>query len=278
MVTHVMKHDLARKIEHSKADYIESWLQGMQEQPGNPFEVHIERFGSARAFLASNLAEIGIFNRVIGLSPKDMVLLDDIIDFYHDHGIIGYRIGINPYYSTPEFLAHLAKRGLYQSLFQTNLFCLPTLDLPSHPSNVEVRQIGSNEADIFANLYVEGFRQELSRVPETTLKRLGESTKVLYEQLGWRLYIVSVDDVPGGVGLLYIQDSIASLAGGATAPAFRNQGCQTATIRQRILAAAQAGCSLVVGQSGIGTVSQHNMERVGMNVAYTRVIWTERVS
>ncbi len=38
--------------------------------------------------------------------------------------------------------------------------------------------------------------------------------------------------------------------------------------------AAHAECTLLVAQTEVGTVSQHNMERADMRIAYIRAIWT----
>ena len=34
-------------------------------------------------------------------------------------------------------------------------------------------------------------------------------------------------------------------------------------------------CRIVVGCAGIDTISQHNLEKMGLRVAYTKAIWTE---
>lgn len=46
-----MTRDVALQLEQSKGDHIESWLQGMQEQLGNPFGVEILQMKNARALL-----------------------------------------------------------------------------------------------------------------------------------------------------------------------------------------------------------------------------------
>ena len=37
----------------------------------------------------------------------------------------------------------------------------------------------------------------------------------------------------------------------------------------------QLGCELIVGQARFGSISQNNMERAGMKIAYTKAIWTK---
>jgi hypothetical protein len=42
--------------------------------------------------------------------------------------------------------------------------------------------------------------------------------------------------------------------------------------------AADAGCDLIAAQTGNGTASQRNMERLGMRVAYTKAEFYRRLA
>jgi hypothetical protein len=97
--------------------------------------------------------------------------------------------------------------------------------------------------------------------------------KGLYGRPGWHLYLACVEKTPAGTALLHVQDQTASFPAATTIPSFRGRGCQSALLRQRMVDAVRAECILLVGQTGVGTVSQHNMERVGMKIAYTKAIW-----
>jgi hypothetical protein len=95
----------------------------------------------------------------------------------------------------------------------------------------------------------------------------------LYSRPGWHLYLAFVEEAPAAVALLHIQDQIVSLVAAATVLQFRGRGCQAALLQQRIVDADDAGCTLLVTQTRVGTASQRNMERAGMRVAYTSTIW-----
>ena len=75
-----------------------------------------------------------------------------------------------------------------------------------------------------------------------------------------------------------MRDGMASLAGGATLPEMRQRGCQSAMLQHRILVAAQAHCSLIMGHANVGSTSQNNMERLGLRIAYTEVSWMRGAS
>jgi hypothetical protein len=264
-----MTHDLALQLEQSKGDHIESWLQAMQEQPGNPFGVDILQIGNIRAFVARALPEMGLFNQVIGLGPMEKEHLHEIIQFYRAHGMEQYRLEVNPYNASPDFLAYLAMHGFYQSSFEAYLCGVVSTDFPPTSNTVIIRDVTSSNLDLFADIHMEGFREALSHFSEDARSLYRESTKVLYQLPGWHLYLAYVNDIPSAMGMLYIRNGKALLAGGATMSHMRRQGCQTALLCHRVLAAAQAQCSLIIGQTSVGSASQHNMEHVGMRIAYT---------
>jgi hypothetical protein len=264
-----MTRDLALRLEQSKGDHIESWLLGMKEQSGNPFGVDILRRGKTRVFVARNLQEIGLFNLVIGFGSQDKGYLGEIMQLYRDHGVEQYHVEINPYHVSPDFLTSIAEYGLSLSRFETYLYGPAPLE-PAFPSDpVTIREVAPSELELFADIHVEGYQEALARVPEKTLKLYRECTKVVYQRPGWCLYLAWMNALPAGMGMLYMQDGVALLAGGATLPHLRKHGCQTALLRHRILTAARAQCTLVVAQTNVGSSSQQNMEKLGMRTAYT---------
>jgi hypothetical protein len=268
----IMTQELSDRIEQSKADYIESWMQGMREQPGNPFGVAIQHFGRARAFAARNLAHVGLFNRMIGIGPEHAAQLDDIIRFYEVQGV-PYRIDINPYHVSPELLTGLADYGFHESMFQSMLYGVPSTVPLDLPPSVVIEDVSFERLVCFVDVYMHGF-QEALHGQGSEVKLLASALEVLYGRAGWQFCLVSVDEKPASIGLLYVWDGIASLAGGGTIPSFRNRGCQTVTLAQRLALAAESNSTLIVGQAEAGSVIQTNMERMGMRTAYTRAIWT----
>jgi len=268
----IMTQEQSDRIEQSKADYIESWMQSMREQPGNPFGIAIQHFGRARAFAARNLAHVGLFNRVIGIGPEHTAQLDDIVRFYELQGV-PYRIDINPYRVSTDLLAGLVDYGFHESMFQSMLYGVPSVVPLELPPSVTIQDVTFERLERFVDVYMHGF-QEALHGQGSEVGLLGSALEVLYGRAGWQFSLVSVDEKPASIGLLYIQDGVASLAGGATIPSFRNRGGQTVTLAQRFALAAEANCNLIVGQAEAGSVIQTNMERIGMRIAYTRAMWT----
>jgi len=74
-----------------------------------------------------------------------------------------------------------------------------------------------------------------------------------------------------GAGLVIPEHRIFAVCGAGTLAEFRGRGLQTALLRARLAAAAEAGCEYAVVVTQGGTVSQRNCERLGFCVAYSKV-------
>lgn len=75
----------------------------------------------------------------------------------------------------------------------------------------------------------------------------------------------------GGAGLR-IADGIAQFAGAATASKHRRHGVQAALLAARIADSATAGCDVAVITTQPGSASQHNAQRQGFDLLYSRAL------
>jgi hypothetical protein len=271
MQTPIMTDEQAQRIVHGEVAYVDSWLESMKEQFGDSFGVQIGRFGNAFGFVAQGIPDHYIFNRVIGLTTQDEKFLDDILKWYSKYGV-PCQIDLSPHQAHDNLFVSLAKHGLYPSQFYTVLYGTPSPDMPLLPPHITVREVRQEELDLFSNLHAQGFF-EAHEGSNASTRLVGESMKGLYGRPGWHLYLAFVEEIPAATAVLYIQDQIASLSADSTVPQFRGRGCHTALIQQRIAHAARSDCDLVITRTEVGTVSQRNMERVGMHIAYTRPTW-----
>jgi hypothetical protein len=82
--------------------------------------------------------------------------------------------------------------------------------------------------------------------------------------------------VNAAMAALSIRDGIGFLNVGATLPASRDHGLHTALTAWRVADAAQAGCELVIGETGFGTTSHLHMHRCGMALACNDLIWQDQ--
>lgn len=264
---HVMNVELAKRLEQSEIDTMYSRLKTLQEQENNPMGIDIQTFGSAMAFSAKGIPGPS-FNTVKGVTFTDKKEIDEIIDYYKKQDI-PCHFEITPAHSTPELFEYLSQKGFYQTDFHTTLYGDVTKNTISN--EVIVRDLEEYEFHLFGDIYVKSFG-----MPTFTIDGVSQNNKVLYGKDGWRFYLALIENTPAAIGVLYANKGVASLAASATLPHLQGKGCQTALLKHRMNAAKQLSCELVVGQARFGSISQNNMERSGMKIAYTKAIWTKR--
>jgi GNAT superfamily N-acetyltransferase len=103
-----------------------------------------------------------------------------------------------------------------------------------------------------------------------------DAIRVLVGQPNYRCFLAFIDGTAAGLGILHIKNGAASMANGMTLPEFRGRGVQTALLYHRMRIAAEAGCSLMVSQCQAGSISQRNQQRIGFQIAGTKVWWVRR--
>ncbi|MHC2831585.1 MULTISPECIES: GNAT family N-acetyltransferase [Bacillus] len=263
----IMTLNAAQEIENAEIHMLSSRLKALQALAENPMQVQMKKFGSATAF-SSKIIAGPAFNTVKGITNTDE--LDEIISYYQSLQI-PCRFEITPAQGTAELFQYLSQKGFYQSSFHTALYSIPREDPSLLPANISVRQLKENEFHIFADIYVRGFN-----MPSFTKDGVRQNNEILYNKPGWHFFIAEFQNTPASIGVLYINNGVASLAASATLPEFQRKGCHTALIQKRIETAIEFNCNLIVGQARFGSSSQNNMERAHMKIAYTKSIWTAK--
>ncbi|MBE4909277.1 GNAT family N-acetyltransferase [Bacillus luteolus] len=263
----VLTNDLAIKIEKSEIDCLYSRLSAIQARVGNPMGVSIEKFGQATAFSVKNIPGPA-FNTVKGLSAGDEDYIEDILNFYKEKDI-PVRFELPPAQVSKELLSYLSKKGFLQTDFHSSLYSALDTECEEGDELIHVRELDKSEYDLFGELYIQGFQ-----MPSFLKSAIAENNEVLYNIDGWKFYLATFEKESAGIGVLFHKDGIATLAAATTVPEYRNKGVQTALLKGRINQAIRQNCNLVVGQARYGSISQNNMERVGLKIAYTKAIWT----
>lgn len=266
----IVTKELATRIEQSEVDFWASRLASVQQYDHNPLGIEIRRFDEATAFKVRALPD-PMLNRILGLAPESVGLLAGILSWYREDNM-HCRFDITPFHHGEELSRCLTERGFYQSGFFTVLYGVPHSASPSPSHRVAVRRFDTLDPDLFVDLKV-----RMSNVSREDWGYWHSIMKLEFAHPEWRCYVAFVDGSPAGIGALFIRNGIASLASDGTLEEFRGHGCQTALLHARIVHAAAAKCELVVAQASPGSVSQRNIERVGLQTAYTKAVWTEYV-
>lgn len=264
-----MTRQLAQRIEQNDIDYSLSRLEGMQQAEGNPLRIEIKRYGNLNAIMIVNWPNFWYGNKVLGLDPSSEIYLAEIIDLFAGHHL-NYRFEIMPGNLNSSLASRLHKLGFCQMGFNTAVYGVPSL-ITKTPLNeqIKVRKVQPNEIELFLDLYQDGF--ELPRLNtkgrEAVLSWFKKAKSNLY------LCIAHIDDLPAGVGILYMENGIGLLADATTLPNFRGRGCHSAMIHHRIEQAEKQNCDLLTSFVEFGSTSHLNLEKAGLRVAYTKSIW-----
>jgi hypothetical protein len=264
-----MTRQLAQRIEQIDIDYSLSRLGGMQDAQGNPLGVEIKRYGNVNAFLIEKWPNFWYGNKVLGLEPSSEIYLDEIMDLFAGHNL-SFRFEIMPGNLNSSLASRLHKLRFGQMGFNTAVYGQPSLaEKPSAKQQVKVSEVKQNEIDVFLDLYQDGFALPRlnNKEKDAVLSWLQRAKSSLY------LCIAHVEDVPAGVGILYMENGIGLLADATTLPDFRGKGCHTSMIQHRIIQAEKHNCDLLTSFVEFGSTSHLNLERAGLRVAYTKSMW-----
>lgn len=263
----VLSQALAARIRQSEIDYVTSRISSIRERGGNPEGAEIVSFGQATAYYIKTMPW-SVFNCVKGITDEDEGYLENIVQYYREKER-AFQIDIDPVHCSSKLMKRLAECRLYQNGFHSVLYGLPGQEVPGLPSGISIKEVkNAEDFDSYAEIHCVGSGMPLSAKQHFINNNIG-----LLHRPGWRLFLASIDNEPAGVAVMHISGSIASCTLAATAPQFRNRGIQSALLHRRMYEARQAGCELVAAQAGFGSTSQHNMERAGFQMAWTRAVW-----
>jgi hypothetical protein len=264
----ILTIDLAKEIEQGEINMLYARLSTVQEREGNPMGIHIQSFGDAIAFASKGIPSPA-FNSVKGLTYTNKDVIDNILSFYKEHEI-QCQFEVTPAQATPELFTYLQEKGFYQSSFHTSLYMEASMNQLPMNKEVTIRNLEREEFDMFASIYVSAFG-----MPTFTIDGVRQNNEILHGTDGWEFYVACIENQPVSIGVMHVKDTIATLAASATLPQFQRKGCHQLLLKKRIYDACIAGSKLIVAQASFGSKSQQNMQRVGMQIAYTKAIWTK---
>jgi ribosomal protein S18 acetylase RimI-like enzyme len=143
----------------------------------------------------------------------------------------------------------------------------PDEEFPAPPARCEIRRSQPEEAEELSAIVEHAF------FPEGAPAAYGGLLAPIYKMEGGVAFKASIDGriVACAAGLTISEHRVFALCGAGTLESFRSRGLQTALLRARMAAAANAGCEYAVVVTRGGTTSQRNCERLGFRVAYSKV-------
>lgn len=226
--------------------------------------------GSAFASVAGALPASAIaVNICFGLGLEKQATrdeVDQIIRLYADAGAQRYFVQLHPQAKPASLPDWLKQHGLEQTrgwmMFERGR------DAPAAVStSLKVREATSGDAQAFARICCDAFDLGDAAIPWFV---------PLVGRTGWHIYMsFDDDDSPAGTGAIYVNDDLAYFTFGATAPAYRGRGGQSALLQARVAAALDLGCRKMATCTGeeVPGDPQHsykNIMKSGFRECYVR--------
>ncbi len=259
-------HDEIEIIERAALEDLNAAANAGLEQT---LRKHSDRVGSAFVSAFGALPPTAIVvNRTIGLGLSRVAheeSVDEILELYAHAGVTRYFIHVHPRSRPPELSAWLARRGLERTRawmkFERGREMPPAAD-----TGLQVRLARAEDASAFGRIEADAF--DLGAAGAPWLARL-------VGRADWHIYMSFAGDQPAGAGALYVKDGVGWLDWGATAPAWRGHGSQSALLRRRIMGALDLGCRLIVTATGEAVagdpqISYKNILKMGFRPSYLR--------
>lgn len=188
--------------------------------------------------------------------------LEWIADFYRGRTAQWEAI-VTPFFDAGA-MNRLIARGAQLASWE-NLLYRPLSEppvVPPLPPEIEIFEVAEDEMERWTEVMIEAFFGD-GATP--VLRRLAE---IMAGMSDTRNYLGLWDGEPAAVARSSFGDSTAYLGGGATFPAYRRRGLQSALMARRLHdAVGHADLAIVGGLPG--SSSQRNAERLGFRVAYT---------
>jgi GNAT superfamily N-acetyltransferase len=254
----------------------EGYLDAFRAAPPALAQEHgiaYRRFDGVTCTSVADLPRSRIFNHVFGLgrsAPATDEQLDRIAEFY---GQETYFVALAQDAAPDDLAARLEARG-FEPDYAWTKFRRGVEPPDTVETALRVEPIGPQHARDFGRIVAAGF--ELPAF-------VGRWLAALFARPRWTCFVAFTGDEPAAAGTLFVCRGVGWLSFAATLPDFRRRGAQSALLAARIRAAAELGCTLVVGETGAleegrESNSFRNIVRAGFEPVYDRPNYRSRAA
>lgn len=242
-------------------------LEAFRSFLGGWNEGRVAEIGGALCTAVAAAPSSALLNRAMGLGlgqPAREDVLAEIDRFFFDVGV-EYGVTVTPEAEPSEVPAWLESRGFSRGYAWTK-FQRGVEPSPAAQTDLVVERVGADRGDVFADIF-----QRAYGTPELLRPRLEQIPAVT----GWHCFVAFAGRAPAATGAVFATDDVGWLGMAGTLPEFRRRGAQTALLAARIDAAREAGCTVVVTETGEPTEgrpdnSYRNIVRAGFEPVYVR--------
>lgn len=251
------------------------WREIWDSVPAEVAEEHgIERrdFGPIQATVVRDLGPVGMINLLLGAAEAQTEDLEAATAWAEEQGATPY-VPLTPDLPGSAGAEEWLQRNGFTTAYGSMKFVRdPHPPRFPDPDGIEVVEVTAPDQEPFGTIAAIGFGMPAWGA---------EFFAHLPGRKGWRCYVARIDGEAQGCGAMVIDDGIAELGIGATLEQARGRGCQTALLRRRIAAAAEAGCQTLLVETGERIpgrpeASYRNILKAGFAEAYPRPNWQRR--
>ncbi len=249
---------------------LESWHAAADEAAREAAGLEWLEIAGGVASIAARLpASAIVANRAISLGmarPARREEIAEIVALYRARGVARYFAQVHPNAAPPELGAWLLAEGLEQARGWMK-FARGRSAAPQITTDLTIAEIGPEHAAAMARIAADAFDLGEAALPWIARLPGGKC---------WRAFGAFEGDALAAVGGLYVEDGIGWCDFGATAPAFRRRGAQSALLAHRIQAALDLGCRMIgtcTGEAVPGDPqhSYSNILKMGFEERYIRL-------
>jgi GNAT superfamily N-acetyltransferase len=225
--------------------------------------------GGSFVSVASRLPTSAIvINRAIGLglgTPETEETVKRVVEAYTEPGVTRFFVQVHPE-ARPATLAQMLEALGLKKARGWQKFARGRDPAPPPRTDLQVKLIDTEHAAASAKIACDGF--DLGDEAQPWLALLPTCDR-------WHVFMAFDGGQPAGTGALFIDGDTAWTDFGATAPAFRQRGAQSALLAARVQFAIDNGCTQVFTCTGedVPGDPQHsysNIMRCGFKETYVR--------
>lgn len=200
------------------------------------------------------------YNRVIGLTERDLPALDGAIDWLAAAGRTCH-LTLTPDRATSPLLESLAYRGFSQ-VGSDAFFVIDAARVEPPTSPIEVRRAERGDLERVFDLW-----ETTGSTRSTPAVRRARVDRHLVDR--FPIFVARIEGALVAMGTVFVHRGVAWLGNANTDRAFRGRGCQMALTQHRLWHAHQRGCRWGVTDTQLGSVSHRNALRAGMSLGFT---------
>lgn len=269
--------EVCRLVETSEARAYTLLEERASHATRRSYGLTVQRIGGAYAFLATEVTDSLLLNRVIGLGVEEPVtpeLIARLDRHYRDGGVMTYAAEVAPTGVQGAVTDQLLAAG-FRPFKQTHMMHRRSDPVPEVSSPFKVLRVGPEHAEPFVSLCSDVFGLG-SPFPEL----LRDSFDVR-QQSHWLAF--DGDSVAAAALTTRVSQDVAWIGWVCTMPSYRGRGAQSALAAAQLRACREDGIEWVTLEAAAGTKRQpsqslRNYTRLGWSTAYQRMVMLRRLT